>query len=237
MNQAGAIIVGDINLPNYDNNRKYTTAGVLEDVDKYLASFPATRENFNNICKSNRTIIFGTQNQCLRFINNFPKNTVKKRALKVIYNNRAYVEKAMQKFKLDALLLPISLTGIATYDNKHAMFLVPFPSNAGLPSITFTVGYIDHMPVGLQLVGSFNSEKKLIAMAYSYEKKFSTKYPPILEPDSSIEKYSIADLNNLFTLIGIDAYRKVLKPHGYRSLTPEIFRKIVSENIKNYKKN
>lgn len=77
----------------------------------------------------------------------------------------------MKQQKLDALLMPISTVGIATYEPYDVnTWLAPVSSNSGLPAITINFGYHSQMPIGVELIGSQFSEGKLIEMAYAYEK-------------------------------------------------------------------
>lgn len=66
--------------------------------------------------------------------------------------------------------------------------------------------------------------------------------PSMPEENSTLLNFSIPQLNNLFTLLGENAYEKVLI-HGKNSdgqsphLTPERFRKITADTIEKLKVN
>ena len=164
----------DINLPKFDSNRDNNQAGDIQNVNAYLASFPATRKNFQDIYESDRTRTFGTVKKCLRFMNSIAKKTNSnyQRALTIFKKNKIYVEKVMQQNHLDALFIPLSTHGSATYDGFTVnTWQAPVSSNAGLPSIAINIGYsTDKMPIGIELVGKQFAEGDLIAMAYTYEK-------------------------------------------------------------------
>lgn len=241
MNQLGATII-DIELSEFDNYREFNQAGEIQDVNTYLASFPATRKSFSDICESDRTRTFGTIIECTDFIKSMPNKFSEdyKKALIIFEKNKKYVEKVMQKNHLDALLMPISTQGSATYDALAVnTWRAPVSSNAGLPSIAIIAGYnpSDNMPIGIELIGKSFDEGTLIEMAYSYERHTPARKVPLLpEATKSIEKLSIPELNNLFSAIGRSAYEKVIKKAKPKTelageLTPEIFRKIVADEI------
>ena len=239
MQAAGAVIVDDIQLPRFNNNRKLNMAGMREEVNQYLASFPAARKNFDDICESNRTRVFGNQAACVRFVHGMPKKSDHeyKAALKLFAKNKDYVENIMNKQQLDALLIPISTTGIATDDPmKVNTWQAPVSSNAGLPSITLNVGYIDGMPFGIEMIGKQFAEGTLIEMAYAYERHTTQRIPPALSAAGPIfANMSIAAMNNLFTLLGSNAYQQVLKKGKTNDLTADKFKQITINTIKNMK--
>lgn len=244
MRQLGAITI-DVDLPKFDNNRENNQAGEIQDVNEYLDSFPATRKNSHDICESNRTRTFGPPKKCLQFTNSVAKKYSNKYrlALAIFEKNKTYVQKIMNENHLDALLIPISTHGSATYD-AHTMnsWRAPVSSNAGLPSIAINIGYspLDNMPVGIELVGKQFDEGSLITIAYAYETHSSPRTIPSLpEPTESLLALAIPELNNLFTILGKSAYEKVLKngkPKAdlAKELTPEIFRQIAAEEISKF---
>jgi aspartyl-tRNA(Asn)/glutamyl-tRNA(Gln) amidotransferase subunit A len=251
MQKMGATLIPDIHLPHYDMNRRFNEAGEREDVNHYLASYPAARKNYAEICNSGRTSLFGTSAQCLTFIKNLPeKNSVQyQRALAIFKKNRTYVEGIMEKYHLDALLVPVSAYGSATYDDSTVLS-EGVASNAGLPGITFTLGYTHseaQMPIGIELIGKHLDEGPLIGMAYAWQKHVGPRQAPVMPaPDTQLSGLDIPALNNLFTLIGNDAYQAVLKnstqENYVKNLSPEKFRDIVTKRlseplyIKNLKK-
>lgn len=241
MRQLGATTI-DVNLPKFDNNRENNQAGEIQEVNEYLDSFPATRKNFHDICESNRTRTFGNTKKCLQFTNSMAKKYSRKyqQALTIFEKNKIYVQKVMNQNHLDALLIPISTHGSATYVALTVnTWRAPVSSNAGLPSIAINIGYSssDNMPIGIEFVGKQFDEGSLIAIAFSYEKHSSPRVIPSLpEPTESLSNLSIPELNNLFTILGKSAYEKVLKnvkPNAdwANELTPEIFRQIVAHEI------
>jgi len=232
-------IINNINLAEYNLDRKYNQAGEKNDINKYLASYPSVRKNYKDICISKRTSVFGSEKECLKFNGKlYDTNSMEyKKALEIFSKNKNYVEEIMDKNNLDALLIPVSSTGTATY-NPHAMRNEKIASNAGLPGITINVGYTpkSNMPIGFELIGRQYSEGKLIEMAYAYEQSISKKLlPPIKTSNSFLERLDINQYNNLLTQIGYDSYEKVLTnstPGKFPDdLTANIFQEIVIKRI------
>ncbi|STY28193.1 amidase [Legionella wadsworthii] len=246
MQKMGATVV-DVNLPLFNNDRQNNQAGEIQDVNEYLASFPSTRKNFRDICESNRTRNFGPIKDCLHFINNMPGKSSKpyQKAQAIIKKNKIYVQTVMQINNLDALLIPITTQGSATYDGMTVnTWRAPVSSNSGLPSININVGYSEtNMPIGIELVGKQFHEGTLIEIAYAYEMQTPKKINPMMpEVNSALLNLSIPELNNLFTLLGKNAYEEVLIHHQgstdiANDLTPERFRKITADTIKKLKTN
>ena len=240
MRELGVTFI-DIDLPKFDTSRKYNQAGEIQEVNEYLASFPAVRKNFTDICTSERTRTFGQTKKCLAFIQSVAKKTSKhyQDTLNMFKKNKNYIHAIMDENNLDALLIPISTHGSATYDAfTMNTWRAPVASNAGLPSIAIPIGYSkDNLPIGIELVGKQFTEGTLLAMAYSFEKHTNFRKTPELEESDALMKLSIPELNNLFSQIGMSAYEKVIKnsksnSHGSEHLTPEVFRKIVTEVLR-----
>src|SRR5262249_41590299 len=155
--------------------------------------------------------------------------------LSMFDKNKVYVEKIMKQHSLDVLLVPISTTGVATYDPfKVNTWQAPISSNAGLPAITINLGYADSnkMPIGVELIGKQYSEGSLIEIAYAYEKNSQPRIIPAMpEKNLEFEKLDIPAYNNLLTSIGYKSYYEVLIKHksdqSWKDLTPVIFKEIV----------
>lgn len=236
-----AIIIPNIDLAQFDLNREYNEAGEREDINAYLALYPAVRQNYGDICQSDRTSMFGTATECLQFFNELPDKNSQEfySVLNIFKNNKDYVEKIMNQYHLDALLIPVSSYGSATYDSKTIINEI-VASNAGLPGIVINAGYTaNRMPIGIELIGKQYDEGKLIAMAYAYEKHNTPRIVPQMPSKNSIlENLNIPQYNHLLTSIGYATYNKIIKkshPDQFsQDLTPEIFRKIVRSTINRY---
>lgn len=244
MQNMGATLI-DITLPDFNNERQFNQAGEIEDVNEYLASFPSTRKSFRDICESNRTRNFGSIKDCLHFM----KNTASKfsvsyqKALKLFKQNKTYVEQIMDKNHLDVLLMPITTNGAATYDAmKVNTWRAPISSNSGLPAISINVGYSQdtHMPIGVELISKQYQEGTLLEIAYAYETQAKQSIlPPMPEENLALLNFTIPELNNLFTLLGKNAYEKFLIHSKDSSplsndLTPERFREITANTMQEY---
>ncbi len=242
MQQHGALIV-DVNLPQFDNNRKNNQAGEIEDINYYLSSFPATRKSFKDICESDRTRNFGDIKSCLKFMNSIPPKSSQqyKNVLTMLRKNRDYVQTMMKNNHLDALLIPLSTQPSGNYNgNTINTWQAAVSSNAGLPAIDFIVGYNnENMPIGIDLIGPEFSEGKLIEIAFAYENATHLRHEPAMpEPDLKMTSLSISQFNNLISVIGKTTYDQVLKNAGSKSdladlLSPERFRRIVIDTISN----
>lgn len=220
MEQLGATIVSDIKVSQYDQNRKYNQSGELEDVNNYLQLFPAVRKDYNDICNSKRSIVFTDAKKCLDEANNFPKKNSKQyfKALEILSKNRASLEKVMNENNIDALLLPVSTTGIATYDLELVGPNQLIASNAGLPAITFPGAYSidENMPIGIELIARKYNESTLIEMAYAYEQQYNPRVAPDLPNKSNaLLDLEISKLNNLYTTIGYNTYYNILSKDNF----------------------
>jgi amidase len=235
MKKGGAEFV-DVKLPGFNSDRLSNMAGMGEDIDAYLASFPAARRDLRDICTSKRTHQYGDESACLRFVASLPPQggAAEQAALQIFAANKRYVETLMDKQKLDALLLPISTTGSATDDpEKINTWSSPISSNAGLPSLVITAGYDARgMPVGMELVTRQFAEGTLLEMAYAYEQQMPQRRSPKLEPEERLTTLSIAEFNNLVTLLGVTSYEEVLSHANPQSLTAARFKDIAQRILR-----
>jgi aspartyl-tRNA(Asn)/glutamyl-tRNA(Gln) amidotransferase subunit A len=214
MQQQGVTFI-DIKLPDFDNNREHNQAGEVEDINSYLASFPAVRKNFKDICESDRSRNFGDVKACLKFMRSVPnKNSAQyKSVVTLLNNNRKYVESVMQDNHLDALLMPLSTQAAGSYDGVAVnTWQAPLSSNAGLPAIAFMVGYDeDNMPISVDVTGAAFSEGKLIETAYAYEQLTHLRRVPTLpNPDMRLVNKSIPQINHIISEIGKATYDKLI---------------------------
>jgi aspartyl-tRNA(Asn)/glutamyl-tRNA(Gln) amidotransferase subunit A len=231
MEKQGATFV-EIKFDKFDTNRDLNQAGEIQDINNYLNSYPASRKDFHDICESNRTRNFGDREKCLVFMKKIDKDAQKKikHAKAIFLKNKNYVEKIMNEMHVDALFIPISTKGIASYDGSTVnTWRAPVSSNSGMPSISFIIGYLQGMPVGIELVARQYAEPTLIEMAYAYEIQAPKRQLPLMpEGNQQVQKLSIAEFNNFINQLGKLSYEKVLKKEGNdeKKLTPEVFREI-----------
>lgn len=240
MKKSGAILIDNIAITDFNTDRTKNQVGEIEEIDKYLATFPASRKNFRDICESKRTSVFGTKENCLNFIKSTPKKFTSKyyQALKIFRRNKNYIEKKMDEYNVDVLLMPITTNGTANYDS-HIIVPIPVASNSGLPSITINAGYnaTDNLPIGLELIGRQFHEKTLIEISYAYEQNFPIRViPQMPKPKISLTKLSIPQINNLFNTLGKASYDKILQydTPDQLKLTPHLFKDIFIEQTTLY---
>lgn len=238
MQQSGAIIIDDIKLTGFNNNRDLNMAGMKQDIDAYLASYPSARKNYQDLCESNRTRVYGNMKKCLAFFEEMPPKFGKeyKQALSMFNRNKSYIENIMNQHQLDALLLPISTTGGATYDPyKVNTWQAPIASNAGLPALAINIGYtaVDKMPIGIELIGKQYSEGSLIEIAYGYEHNAPPRIAPNIPAQKlTLEKLDIPMYNNLLTRLGYRSYYEVLIKHqSSKYLTPLLFKNMLQQEL------
>lgn len=237
LQRLGAALVQNISLPEFNPHRNLNQAGEKQDINQYLSNYPAARQDYDDICTSGRVALYSRPIDCLRFLKNLPKKYGQKynEVLLQLKKNRTHIETVMAQNKLDALLLPVNTQGSATYlDPSFANQVVA--SNAGLPAITFPIGFVKEMPVGLELIGKPFHEGDLLEMAYAFEKsRPALKRPHLSEENKILQSLNISQYNNLVTEIGFSTYSQVLKknkPENFvDALTPELFQRIVQESI------
>ncbi len=109
------------------------------------------------------------------------------KALKVRTLIKREFEKALSKFDvLVAPTMPILPFKIGeVIDDPLAMYMMDIdtvPVNlAGVPSISVPCGFVDGLPVGLQVIGGFFDEEMVLKVAYAFQEhtKFNLKKPEI----------------------------------------------------------
>ncbi|MBA2367720.1 MAG: amidase [Candidatus Protochlamydia sp.] len=239
LTELGAILI-EIELPDFKIDRKNNLAGEIDEINAYLSTFPSTRENFEDICKSNRTLSFGGTKGCIEHNNQTaPKESqTYQDTLNFFAFNRAYLMNVMKDYELDAFLMPISAHGTPNYDVWDMnTWTAPLSSNSGLPAIAVVAGYTKgSLPVGIELIGKMFTEKELIEMAYAYEKSSRPRQLPQMTGSSALKNATIPAMNNLFTEIGYQAFSTILLKEGPGELTPARFSSIVEELIRNMNK-
>lgn len=246
MHRAGATLIDPVNLPDFNSDRTFNNAGEIEAVNQYLAAFPAVRQNFRDICLSDRTRTFGSIKECLQFMKKIPKASSPQyqQVLSMFKKNKTYVEQIMKAQNLDALFIPISTSGSATYDALRVnTWRAPISSNTGLPALEMSIGLdtTNQLPVGIEIIGKQFDEGRLIEMAYAYEQVIPLHlHPPLPIENVVLEKADIPSLNHLFTLIGHASYEEMLKdaPRNQKDkaeiITPFKFQATVDAQIYRY---
>ena len=93
------------------------------------------------------------------------------------------IDRVMQELKLDAIIAPTGSPAWETDHNSGDNYILGSSSpsaQAGYPSITVPMGFIEGLPVGLSFFGTAWSEGILIGMAYSYEQATQHRKAPTL---------------------------------------------------------
>jgi amidase len=94
------------------------------------------------------------------------------------------IDGLMAEHELDAILAPTGepawLTDTVGGDVYVGPYSAPPAAVAGYPAITFMVGDISGLPIGVSLFGSKWSEAELIGLAYAYEQANPVRVPPTL---------------------------------------------------------
>ena len=242
LSELGATLVR-VKLPKFDSNRDDNMAGDIQDINSYLSSFPSTRKSYKDVCLSDRTRIFGSMDDCLKVMIKSRAATKDSKTYKQVFEkfskNRAYIEKIMQENNLSAFIMPLNADGGPSYDiSKVNTWKNPVSANTGLPAITIISGYTNStpkMPVGMEFIGGMYQEGEIISLAYSYEKSSPKRLLPIMPKiikSKSLINMSIPEMNNLFTLIGYNAYNKFLKNSLKKQMiTPNEFAISVKDTI------
>jgi aspartyl-tRNA(Asn)/glutamyl-tRNA(Gln) amidotransferase subunit A len=237
----GATLV-DIELGDFNTSRQDNLSGEVEAIDRYLSSFCSTRRNFSDICSSGRTLAFGIEEECLEHIKSTPAIDSERyqQALKEFAANRQSLMAVMEKWGIDAFIMPLSRSGVSTYEVEGVVtWRLPVSSNSGLPSLALTVGYGDQqLPVGMEIIGAPFAEEQLFTIAYAYEQSIGARHPPqlSLSADPSLRSMTIPQWNSLLTEIGCQAYEMVLKHNKEAQLGAEEFRHIVQSAIADLQK-
>jgi amidase len=228
------ITIKPISINSFNSDRKDNAAGEVMQINDYLALFASTRKNFTDICHSKRTRSFGTLKACLDYAktNPSPASKTYRNVKAMLVKNRSMVEGKMNKYKLNALIMPISTKGIATYDiDTINTWRYPLSSNSGLPSLAFPIKYNDKgMPMGIELIGKFNQENTLIAIVQKWSLAFATPHFPTLKKSNhDLNKLNCAQFNNIKTLIGWKTYYHFLIDHDAYKLKAKHFKNLVDK--------
>jgi len=167
--------VEDISLPNTEYG--VATYYIIQpsEVSSNLARydgirFGKTREKFGSEAK--RRIILGTYTLSSGYYDAYYLKAMKVRRL-----IRQDFEKVFKK--VDVLILPTSPTLPFNLGEKvddpltmylSDIFTVPI-NLAGVPSLNVPCGFINNLPIGMQIVGPDFSEKLLYQVGYAYEQE------------------------------------------------------------------
>lgn len=235
-----AILVDGIEISKYNLDRKDNLSGEVEEINTYLASLPALRLNYEDICRSGLRSDFKGPKECLTFLSTIAskESSAYKKVIEKFSSNKQIIESTMDRQKLDALLLPIDTQGFPDEVGTSDGLQTHVGSNAGLPGIVLLAGYSSgaiSMPVGMELLGRSLNEGLLIEMGYAFEQAGQHRIPPhVFENQPGSNKLlglSLVQLNHLFTRIGWKTFNQVLRTGKREDLNPDLFRNIVKDII------
>lgn len=91
------------------------------------------------------------------------------------------IDSVLAEHKLDILIAPTNgpawLTDHINGDSFHVSSS-SFAAVSGYPNVTVPAGFVTGLPVGLSFIGSMNSDKTVIEIAYAFEQASRARKPP-----------------------------------------------------------
>jgi amidase len=97
--------------------------------------------------------------------------------------SRGAIDGVMQEYDLDVLVAPTNgpawLTDHKNGDAYH-IGSSSYAAVSGYPNVTVPAGFVTGLPVGLSFIGSMNSDKTVIEIAYAFEQATRVRKPPKL---------------------------------------------------------
>lgn len=104
-------------------------------------------------------------------------------ALAARHDLRAAIEQFMQAENLDAIAYPpIAELQVFVGENQPGNNC-SISANSGLPALSLPVGFTDSgLPVGLELLGGFMDDARLLSLGYAFEQGNSMRQPPATTP-------------------------------------------------------
>ncbi|MGI9201938.1 MAG: amidase [Woeseiaceae bacterium] len=95
--------------------------------------------------------------------------------------SQAAIDGALAEHDLDLLIAPTNgpawLTDHINGDSFHVSSS-SFAAVSGYPNVTVPAGFVTGLPVGLSFIGSMNSDKAVIEIAYAFEQATRVRKPP-----------------------------------------------------------
>jgi amidase len=195
MKAAGAVIVDPADIPTASKMDACEMEVLLyefkADVNKYLATRGAAAAvhsledviAFNERERAREMPYFG-QELFVRAQKKGPLTSPAYRTARASCRSLAReqgIDLVLRRSHLDAIVAPTGspawTTDLVNGDHFTGASSTP-AAVAGYPSITVPVGEAFGLPVGMSLIGTANSEAKLIALAYAYEQATRHRTPP-----------------------------------------------------------
>ena len=95
--------------------------------------------------------------------------------------SRTGIDNALSEHDLDALIAPTNgpawVTDHVNGDSSHVRSS-SYAAVSGYPNVTVPAGFVSGLPIGLSFIGTMNSDKALIEIAYAFEQATAVRRPP-----------------------------------------------------------
>ena len=230
LNELGAVIVGDISLPDFDDSRRGTGQGV--DVDRFLKDTTGGVSSMEEFCKTGlySQWLFDTVEDCLKRADQSESELLRRveRGEEQYAENRDYVESALDELDLDALLFPVDTRGGASLRARSNNCILP--SVTGLPTMVVPSGFNeDEMPVGMAFLGRLYDEATLFEIAYGYEQATMHRLPPQLLDYEGFPPIDAEEFNHIHFEFGVAAFDEVLGHSDKYDLSAPIFTELARQ--------
>lgn len=234
LERLGATLVENVRIPELDMNRAYV--GVRGEVDGWLASTTGPRTSWEAFCNSGEysKFVHESPEACIsraEVESNAARKAGQLQVAEARYaQNRALIEATMDRLDLDGLVFPIEALGPAQFSRSQCNCRVSSVST--LPTIFFQTGWSQdqpRLPVGMQLLGRYGDEPRLIAMVRAYELGTGHRAAPELQMgDAPVAPVDIAAFNAKRLELGRAAFEAELRDAGHPlDLSAEEFTDIV----------
>lgn len=168
LRSAGAEVVNGLELPAFDPRLgPGFVRGATPRIDALLASYPASRRSWEEVCGSGRIPPEWSAAHCLELLGS--DAVAERDARRQMATNRRHLERLLAEQRLDALLLLPDRQGGARSEPSEA--ITCFVSSAsGVPAVVLPIGMDQRgMPVGVELLGATGRDEDLVAMATALE--------------------------------------------------------------------
>jgi amidase len=236
MERMGATMVENVALNDLVMTRAYV--GVRDEIQGWLDGIEGELTNYDDFCRSGQWsgFTFRSKEACIEQAEREQDASRKRAQLQVAelryQNNKAHIEEVMDRLQLDALLFPVEALGPAQFSRSQCNCRVSSVSTT--PTIFFQAGWsLDEprLPIGMQLLGRWGDEPKLISYIYAYEKATGHRAAPTLQDsDVPAAPVDIEAFNARRLALGQAAFEAYLVDANHPlDLTAEEFTQLVRE--------